>query len=335
MRRTSGLSAIVLVAGMAFCAGAQAEPITLKFAYFSSDRTSTYRTMVEPFVDAVNREGEGKVRIEVAFSGELGSNPAQQAQLVLDGTADLAFVIPGYRPDMFPDDAIITMPGMYESAREATLTYNALLAAGALRGRDEFFTVGAFATEPETIHTREPVDSLEALKGLRIRVNNPMEATVLSKLDATPVDLPINETAAALGSGEIDGATLPVGDALIEFGVARMTTNHYMLKTSPVPLTVVMNRSVFEGLPADIRDIIVKYSGEWSAQRYIDVATPSDARVLEEFKSDPKRSVVEPTAADEARARAIFEAVAEEWIAKDPRNRELFETAKAKLEKFR
>ena len=87
------------------CAAA-AEPIKLKMAYFSSDRSTTYLAAIKPFVDAVNAEAAGLVQIDVGFSGTLGRDPAQQLQLVLEGTADLAFVVPGYTPARFPDNTI-------------------------------------------------------------------------------------------------------------------------------------------------------------------------------------------------------------------------------------
>ena len=41
-------------------AAAAADPIKLKMAYFSSDRTTTYLAAIEPFVDAVNAEAAGR-----------------------------------------------------------------------------------------------------------------------------------------------------------------------------------------------------------------------------------------------------------------------------------
>ena len=111
---------------------AVAGPITLKMAYFSSDRTSTYLAAIKPFVDAVNTEGAGLVQIDVSLSGALGKNPIQQLQLVLDGSADLAFVVPGYTPVHFPDNEVIELPGLFKNIREATLVYTGLVAANCL-----------------------------------------------------------------------------------------------------------------------------------------------------------------------------------------------------------
>src|SRR5580700_5057021 len=96
-------------------AASAAEPIKLKFAYFSSDRTTTYLAAIKPFVDAVNAEAENRMEIEVGFSGVFGKNPALQLQMVLDNTADIAFVVPGYTPERFPDNVVVELPGLFRS----------------------------------------------------------------------------------------------------------------------------------------------------------------------------------------------------------------------------
>ena len=75
-----------------------AEPITLKLSFFTSDRTTAYRAVVKPFVDAVNREGGDRLKILVYPSGTLGKVQRDLPQLVLQGGADIAFVVPGQNP---------------------------------------------------------------------------------------------------------------------------------------------------------------------------------------------------------------------------------------------
>lgn len=58
-------------------------------------------------------------------------------------------------------------------AREATLAYTRMVAAGALKGYEEFFVVAALGTGPLSIHMRLPVASLKDLKGKKIRAINP------------------------------------------------------------------------------------------------------------------------------------------------------------------
>jgi TRAP-type C4-dicarboxylate transport system substrate-binding protein len=315
-------------------AASAAEPIKLKMAYFSSDRTTTYLAAIKPFVDSVNTEATGLVQIDVSLSGTLGKNPTQQLQLVLDGTADLAFVVPGYTPERFPDNEVVELPGLFKNIREATLVYTGLIAANALRGYDDLFVVGAFTAEPEMIHTRLPAASLDALAGMRIRTNNPIQGAALARLGMVPVEIPINQTSSAISSGKLDGAM--TGPApLIEFGISRVVSNHYLLAVSAAPLLVVMNRKKFEALPEQAKQIIRKFSGEWAAERYIEVYHAENEASLESLKLDPHRNVVVPSPADLARANAVFRAEVDAWSATDPRHRQLLAEAEAELSKIR
>ncbi len=174
-----GLSAAVGIPAMTIALllsfAAAAEPITLKLSFFSSDRSLLYLVGPKPFVDAVNAEGRGRVRIEPYFSNRLGG-PEHLSQLIRDGTVDIGFEVPSYERAVFPDVGIIELPGLYRDAAEATQVFSQLVEAGALRGFSDFYVIGAFAGEPESIHARPPVVSLADLKGKRIRVNNEIEA---------------------------------------------------------------------------------------------------------------------------------------------------------------
>jgi TRAP-type C4-dicarboxylate transport system substrate-binding protein len=91
---------------------ANADPAVLKLAFFSSDRSTTYLAAVKPFVDAVNADGKGLVEIVLHSGGVLGREIAQQPQVVLNGSADIAFVVPGYSPERFPDNAAVEFVGL-------------------------------------------------------------------------------------------------------------------------------------------------------------------------------------------------------------------------------
>ena len=123
-----------------------------------------YEDSIKPIVDAVNQKGQGVVRIEAFTSGSLGESFSGQADLVLNGTADIAFVNPGLTPARFPEHAVIQLPGLFQSAREATLTYNAMIRVGAFHDLEGFIVIGAVANYPLVLHTRAPMTSLADLK---------------------------------------------------------------------------------------------------------------------------------------------------------------------------
>ena len=325
---------LIALALAALPAVAAAEPITLKLSFFTSDRTIPYMTGIKPFVDAINNDPRGLLKIDVYTSGALGKVQKELPQQVLGGTADIAFIIPGQNPERFTDNAAIELPGLFRNMREATLTYTALVAANALAGYQDFFVIGAYATQPETIHSRKPIRSLAGLKGQKIRVNNTTQAAALAKLGALPVVLAFNETTPALSSGALDGATVPTSQ-LFDVGIGRLAGNHYLLGTSVAPLTLLMNRKVFDRLPADAQELIRRYSGEWTAERFINAYEAIDKRAVEDLKADARRSIVIPSPADQQSAQQAFNAVIRDWAAASAHNQALLNLTRDTLAKLR
>ena len=306
---------------------ALAGPITLKLAYFSSDRTHLYLSGAKPFVDAVNREGRGRVKIEPYFSGRLGGLP-EQSRAVRDGKADIGYVVPPYERAAFPDAAVIELPGLYKDAAEATEVFTKLVGSGIMRGFSDFFVIGAFASEPENIHSRPPLTSLAELRGKRIRVNNQIEAELLRKLDAKPSFIPLNHAAEEISAGKIDGALVPPVP-MIEFGIGRVAPYHYLLPTSCVPQALLMNRKRFESLPTDVQAIIRKYSGAWFVDNYNRINEAATALVMNQLKSDSRRTVTIPSAGDMETADAAFKSIVSGYAAMNSHNAALVRAALA------
>jgi len=238
--------------------------------------------------------------------------------------------VPGQNPERFTDNVVIELPGLFADVREATLTYTKLVSTGSLDGYNDFFVIGAYATQPETIHSRKPINSLADLRGQKIRANNPTEAIALAKLGALPVVLAFNETSPAISSGILDGATVPLAQ-LFDVGIGRLTSNHYNLGTSVAPLLLMMNLKVFDRLPDDAKKLIRKYSGDWAASRFIEVYKKANEQALEQIKSDARRKIVAPSAADQKTAQAAFKSIIDDWSAKDNHKRELLTLVEAEL----
>ena len=313
---------------------AAAEPITLKLSFFTSDRSVIYLAAIKPFVDAVNRDGSGVLHIDVYPSGTLGRVQSELPQLLLNGGADIAFVVPGQTPDRFADEAAIELPGLFRDVREATSVYTRMMAAGALRGYDDFFVIAAFATDPETFHSRKRLTSLAELKGQKFRTNNPTSSETVKALGALPILLALNDTNPAIGSGAVDGACVALAQ-LFDVGIGRLTSNHFLLPTTSAPLTLLMPRKLFDRLPENARDLIVKYSGDWAAARYIETVEENDKEVLRQIQGDPRRVVAYPSAEDLKTAQATFKSIRDTWAAASPRNAALLARLDAELAKLR
>ena len=331
MIRRSVFPSFALAAAMTLlCPFAVAQPIQLKLAYFGSEDTTLYQAGIKPFMDAVNAEGKDLLVIKAYSNGALGKALAEQPKLVLDGTADIAWVIPGQTPYRFPDNQVLELPGQFRDLREGTLVYTRLIAANALRGYEDYFVIGAYTGNPTIIHSREPIGSLAALKGRKIRANNPMEAELLELLGAVPVVMPVVNIEDAIAKGTLDGAAL-VPTGLFDFGVGRVAKNHYLLAGGAAPFALVMSRKKFDSLPEAAQAIIRKSSGERAAAAWIEMFGAVERHSSDRLRAEYGHKIFEPSASDLQTARTIYRTLVNGWLERNNRNRELMKAFETEL----
>lgn len=328
------VQALVLATLLGASTAVLSQPIKLKYAEFSPDTEKIHNEVSKAFVAAVNKEAAGVIEIEMFPNGALGRSPQQQAQMVLDGVTDFAFVVPAFTPGRFPETEVFELPGLFDNLKEATQVYTRLVTAGKLKDYEQFYPVALWGTPPFSIHANYPINTIADLKGRRIRGAGVIQIEALKALGAVTVGMPPTEIAEAINRRTIDGTTSQP-TVVFDFGLDRVTNSHYFVRLGFVPLTIMMNRKKFESLPKAGQDAIRKFSQDWMARRYNDVYAAYDAELVKRLQSDPKRTVVIPGAADREAARLAFEPLINAWIAKSARNGELYKMVKAELELVR
>jgi TRAP-type transport system periplasmic protein len=326
--------AAVVTGILALAPAAQADPVKLKLAMFSADTEMTWVTAIKPWAAAVNKDANGAILIDEYPNGALGKALPQQAQMVLDGVADIAFVIPGVSPGRFPDNEVMDLPGLFRNLREATLVYTRVMAKGIIKGFDDYVVIGAMGTPPFEIDSRAKITSLEELKGKKIRTTNASQAATMKLLGAVPVLIPVNEVPEAIGRGTIDGGTEFPGP-MYDFGIDRVTKYDYFLPVGVSSLTVLMNRKKFESLPPESQALIRKHSGEWFANVFITGYGKYVDELMAKMKADPNRVLTHPSDKELAAAQPAFDQAIADWLKKSPRNPELLKAVKDEIAKVR
>lgn len=313
---------------------ADAQPIKLKFAVFSPDTERLFNTVKKPFAAAVNEASGGTVQIELFPNGALGRAPQQQAQMVLDGVADIGFIVPPFTPGRFPDTEVMELPGLFRDLAEATHVYTRLFQAGVLHDYGDYVPIAMWGTPPFSLHSSFPINSIKDLKGKKARGSGIIQVESLKSLGAVPVGMPPTEVPEALARKTIDASTSQPA-VLFDFGLDRVTSHHYFVRLGVVPLAVVMNRKSFDALPKTAQDAIRNHSLEWINKLYVDSMLVYDKSLIDRLKSEPKRTVVFPDEADAQAAQTAFEPVIQAWVKKSSRNGEIYKAVVAEIEKFR
>jgi TRAP-type transport system periplasmic protein len=325
------LSAMLSVAGSGASA---ADAVHLKLAMFSPDTEMTWVKVIKPWADAVNAAGKGVIQIDPYPNGALGRALPQQAQMVLDDVADIAFVIPGVTPGRFADNEVMDLPGLFDTSKEATQTYVDLMKADLLHSFDKYHVIGVMATPPFWIDARAKITSLADLKGKKIRGTNASQSATLKALGAVPVLMPVSDVPEAIGRGTIDGATEFPGP-LTDFGIDRVTKYDLELPVGVSSLTLLMNKAKYDALSAQARAVLDKFGPDWIANQFQTSYGAYLSDLYKRLAQEPKRVQTKPSAAEMTEANKVFQAVVAAWSGKSAENAALVKAAADDVAKIR
>ncbi|MGO9701273.1 MAG: TRAP transporter substrate-binding protein DctP [Xanthobacteraceae bacterium] len=306
----------------------------LKWAVFTPDSEVTFRTVMKPYAETVQRETNNAVVFDLFPNGALGRNPGQQPQMLIDGVADLAWVVQSYSPGRFPDTEVLELPGMFKDIRESSLVATGLAKNSVLKDYGDYYIVGLWGTAPYSIHTNFPVNSIADLKGKTIRASSKNESAALRAFGAVPIGMPVTEIPEAVSRGTISGTTSHLSP-FFDFGLDRVTNNHFFIGLGVVPLAVLMNKKKFDALPETSRAVIERNAGYPLTKKWIDSITSYNAANLEKLKSNPKNKIVFPDQAQLDEAQKLLTPVREEWVAASDRHKELKAALDTELAKVR
>ncbi len=326
------LVAAVLASAM-MSSGALSEEV-LKLSFFASPKDPTYADVILPWVEAINEEGKGIVRIDTFPGGALVRGPAAQVKAVSDGVADLAWVVPAYTPGRFSDNDVMELPGVIRDVKESSIAFRRLYDRGLLSGYDDFYVPLLATTHPYAVHTVKPVGSMDDLKGMKLRAGGPVASAAVTALGAVPVGMPVPAIAENVSKGVLDG-TGAEWNVMYAFKIIEVAKNHYMQRLGTVPLAVLMNGEKYNSLSDEAKAIIDKHSGEALSRAFGDVHFDIQGKRLETTKANSDHTIVMPSEEDAARWDEVMSGVVEEWVGTHPKGQELYSALQEELESIR
>jgi TRAP-type C4-dicarboxylate transport system substrate-binding protein len=124
-----------------------------------------------------------------------------------------------------------------------------------------------FTTEPGHIQSRDPVENLEDLKGMKLRAAG-TGVPVLKALGAAPVGMPMPQVPESVQTGVIDG-TMTSREVLKDFKLAELLHHVTEYPTVVVTFAAVMDKKKWDGLPDSVKKVIDDLSREmavWTGQ---------------------------------------------------------------------
>ena len=253
---------IILFALTLFLPG-RAPAKTIKLKYASPMPPLHKQSLLsKQWCEEVEKRTNGRVKITYLPGGILVPFP-QGYEAAVRGIADISIAAPSFTPGRFPLSEVLELPLGYRDGFQATLLANEFYKKFWPKEYHDVKVLYFWAAAPGAFMTLKPVDSIEGLKGLKMRAGG-NQAKIASAMGVTPVSVPVADIYEGLQRAVIDGIVF-YPEALKGWKYADLIRG---LQLNPginyAGLSVfAMNKKKWDSLPLDLQNIIDQINEEW------------------------------------------------------------------------
>jgi len=204
----------VAACGMLASGGAQAQALELKLTTGSGPKSTFTTHGHQAFIDAVEKASSGQIKFRMFMGGTLLNYKATLNGL-RDQVADVGFIVSAYFPAELKNANLVADLAMLGTSAPvmaaATTEFNLLQCGecGSELQAQGAVDLGTTSNPPYRIISREPVESLDDLKGMKLRAGAGLWNRFLTHFGATPISMAADEIYQAMSAGATDGTIHP------------------------------------------------------------------------------------------------------------------------------
>jgi TRAP-type C4-dicarboxylate transport system substrate-binding protein len=320
---------------------AAAAEVTLKLHHFLPAISNPHSKFLTPWARKIESRSGGRIKIDIFPSMQLGGTPPQLFDQAKDGVADIVWTLPGNTPGRFPSTEVFELP--FVPSRKSLTNSKACMEYAETHLREETSEVKLlcfWAHDHGLIHANRRVKTMDDLKGLKLRFPTRLAGEALKALGAAAIGMPIPQVPESLAQKVIDGCVVP-WEVVPAIKVHELLKYHTEVPGSPTLYTatffLAMNKAKYDGLPADLKEVIDVNSGMAAAEMAGTVWDEMGIPVLEMVK---KRGNIVTTISEEEKKRwqQATSPVVDAWL-KQMKDRQvdgskLLDAARALLAKY-
>jgi len=259
MNKLTKIAAVSALSVTAFFnAPAQAETV-LQLASVESPQT-IWGQAAQKFADGVAEASGGDLKVELALSSTTG-NVRETLEALQIGTNDIVMTIISSLNAYDPLPAIESYPYLIRDNDHFDKVFNGPVGGelyDEIAGRTGFRLVGAGARGAREMASKKPINSVEDLAGLKIRVPNiDIFRSTWETLGASPTPMSSKEVYTSLQSGIIDAAENPLS---AHKRSKYYEAAEYVIMTDHVygAYTLIFDDNKFQSLSEEQREIIME-----------------------------------------------------------------------------
>ncbi|MEM0934438.1 MAG: TRAP transporter substrate-binding protein [Pseudomonadota bacterium] len=246
-------------AAVSLSAGAsQAQTYEMTLAHVLSD-TSPYQVILNEFKTLVEERSGGDIAVEIQCCGQAG-NEGRAIQSMrtgiltggMVGGSTLETVVPAYR--------VLSLPYLFEDKAQAYEVLQSDMGREMLDLLGDFgmYGVGFGSIYERSVAAKAParVESVADMEGLKIRVlPTPGFVEAYKAMGTQPTPMSYGELFMAIQNNVVDALEISP-DAIVADGFYETVNSYTMTKAHQSTTVFVLSQSFWDGLPADVQELI-------------------------------------------------------------------------------
>jgi len=212
------------------------------------------------FVDEVNERAKGKLNIKLYPGATLGVKDVDMLRVLPRGNViQVAGLYPGYMTRDEPEYAVTLPPGVVQEPEKLDALAPVLKDIYQETYNKWGIKLLGFVAHPvrdTALMCKEPINTLEGLKGKKVRVWEKSQAETFAKLGISAQIVGQNDLYMAMRTGVIDCAIYPIHFALT-ISLQEVAPNAAFLFPYVLhPLNIIVSKKAFDALPPDVQKIM-------------------------------------------------------------------------------
>jgi tripartite ATP-independent transporter DctP family solute receptor len=246
-------AALVVAAG-----SAQAQEYTMTMAHVLSDQ-SPYQVTLNEFKSLIEERSGGSVAVEIQCCGQAG-NETRAIQSMRTGILTGGFVGGSTLETVVPAYRVLSLPYLFENKEQAYEVLQSDMGREMLDLLDEYgmHGLGFGSIYERSVATKAParVESIEDMQGLKIRVlPTPGFVEAYKAMGTQPTPMSYGELFMAIQNNVVDALEISP-DAIVADGFYETVNTYTMTKAHQSTTVMVLSKTWWDGLPADIQEMI-------------------------------------------------------------------------------
>ena len=292
---------------------AASQEVTLRLHTFLPPVANPVKHFLMPWAEKVGKDSNGRIKVQVYPSMQLGGKAEQLLPQVRDGVVDIIWGLPGFTPGVMPKLEIFELPFLHRSTHATVMALQDYVPKHMQKDFAPYHVLLVHCHAGSLFMTKDPINKVADFKGMKLRSYSRTNAWILEALGVAPVQVALPELAPMLSKGTVTGSILPY--EIAPSVKMQDLTDYFTTLAEPQPrlstaiFTLLMNKAKYDSLPPDLKKVIDDNSGRNLAPTAIETWDRIEVDGEKVMRSKPKNKFVQLSAEETAKFKTATQPV--------------------------